>query len=144
MHYRILEEFRGIRESYEDRITAFQRIIGDIGLLYVEVRILWIARMIELVEQNLVDKKNALYTTEMVEIGKKFIEEIIAAKPSSEFRRWVARAAPGVPVPGQGQFQLETKAAEAGGRGARAPVHSRPSGKNESVPAERKRARKAR
>jgi DNA-binding PadR family transcriptional regulator len=101
LHYRILEEFRGIRESYEDRITAFQRIIGDIGLLYVEVRILWIARMIELVEQDLITKKNALYSAEMVEIGKKFIEEIFADRPSGEFRTWLRKAAPGLWTPAQ-------------------------------------------
>jgi DNA-binding PadR family transcriptional regulator len=107
LHYKMLEEFRGIRESYEDRITAYQRVIGDIGLLYVEVRIIWIARMIELVERDLVDKKNALYTAEMVEVGKKFVEEIFAKKPSAEFRKWLARVAPGVvgarpEVPGEG------------------------------------------
>ena len=91
LHNRILGEFRNIRDTYEDRITAFQRLIGDVGLLYVEVRILWLARMIELVEQGRIDKKHALYTEEMIDIGKKFLDEIFSEVPSDEFRRWVKK-----------------------------------------------------
>lgn len=91
LHTRILEEFRNIRDTYEDRITAFQRLIGDVGILYVEVRILWLARMIELVEKERINKKHALYTEEMVEVGKKFLEEIFADTPSQEFQRWMRK-----------------------------------------------------
>jgi DNA-binding PadR family transcriptional regulator len=101
LHNRILEEFRGIRDNYEDRVTAFQRLIGDVGVLYVEVRILWIGRMIELVQKGLIDKKHTLYSEEMVEIGKMFIEEIFSEKPSREFRKWVRKVASRIPGPGQ-------------------------------------------
>ena len=101
LHNRILEEFRGIRENYEDRVTAFQRIIGDIGVVYVEVRILWIARMIELAEKDQINKKNALYTEEMVEIGRKFFEEIFSEEPSREFREWVRKVGPTTSGSGQ-------------------------------------------
>lgn len=91
LHTRILEEFRNIRDTYEDRITAFQRLIGDVGILYVEVRILWLARMIELVEKERINKKHALYTEEMVDMGKKFLEEIFSDTPSQEFQRWMKK-----------------------------------------------------
>lgn len=91
LHFMILEEFKGIRHSYEDTVTAFQRLIGDIGVVYVEVRILWITRMIELVQKGQIDKKHAIYTEEMVDIGKKFFEEIFSDKPSREFRKWVRK-----------------------------------------------------
>jgi len=115
LHYRILEELRGIRESYQERITAFQGVIGDIGLLYVEVRILWIARMIEMVQKDLVDKNRPLYTREMVELGKRFVEEIFADKPSQEFRKWLARVLPGFKAPGQKQAEGRARSAEAKG-----------------------------
>lgn len=101
LHYRILEEFQGIRESYEDRVTAFQRIIGDIGVVYVEVRILWIARMIDLVQRGQIDKKNALYTEEMVEIGRMFMEEIFSENPSKEFRKWAQKVGTKTSVPAE-------------------------------------------
>ena len=91
LHNRILEEFRNIRDTYEDRITAFQRLIGDVGVLYVEVRILWLARMIELVEGDRINKKHALYTEEMIDIGKRFLDEIFSNTPSQEFQRWMKK-----------------------------------------------------
>jgi DNA-binding PadR family transcriptional regulator len=91
LHNRILEEFRNIRDTYEDRITAFQRLIGDVGVLYVEVRILWLARMIELVRQGRINKKHALYTEEMIELGKQFLDEIFSDTPSQEFKRWMKK-----------------------------------------------------
>ncbi len=101
LHHRILEEFRGIRDTYEDRVTAFQGLIGDVGVLYVEVRILWLARMVQLVETGLIDNKHALYSEEMIDIGKSFVEEIFSAKPSKEFQNWLRKVAPGVSTPGQ-------------------------------------------
>jgi len=98
LHARILDEFRSIRDSYEDRITAFQRLIGDMGVLYVEVRMLWINRMIDMVRKGLIEKKGALYTEEMVEIGKKFLEEIFSEKPSQEFRKWLRKLKSTLPV----------------------------------------------
>jgi len=94
LHSRILEEFRGIRESYEDRVTAFQRLIGDVGVLYVEVRIVWITRMIDMVQKGVVDKMHSLYPREMVEVGNKFLEEIFSEKPSREFRKWLRKVSP--------------------------------------------------
>ena len=101
LHFRILEEFQDIRHSYEDAVTAFQRIIGDIGIVYVEVRILWITRMIELAQKGQIDKKHALYTEEMVGIGKKFFEEIFSDKPSREFRKWVRKVGSKMPSSGE-------------------------------------------
>jgi PadR family transcriptional regulator AphA len=92
LHERILEEFRNIRETYESRITSFQRLIGDMGVLYVEVRMIWLNRMIELVRKGLIEKEGALYSEEMVEIGKKFLEEMFSEAPSREFRAWLSKA----------------------------------------------------
>jgi PadR family transcriptional regulator, regulatory protein AphA len=100
LHAKILEEFRGIRESYEDRVTAFQRLIGDVGLLYVEVRIVWIARMIDMVQKGLVDKMQSLYPQDMVQVGTRFLEEIFSEKPSREFRKWLRKVA--LPESGSG------------------------------------------
>jgi len=105
LHARILEEFRGIRESYEDRVTAFQRLIGDVGLLYVEVRIVWIARMIDMVQKGLVDKMQSLYPQDMVQVGTRFLEEIFSEKPSREFRKWLRKVAP--PESGSGGLPQE-------------------------------------
>ena len=89
LHARILEEFRHMRDTYEDRVTAYQRLIGDVGVLYIEVRLIWIGRLIELVEQGRVSKRRALYTEEMLDVGKKFFNEIFSDDPSPEFTRWV-------------------------------------------------------
>ena len=52
LHARILEEIRGVRDTYEEDVSPYQRMIGYAGILYVEVRLLWLARMIDLVEQG--------------------------------------------------------------------------------------------
>ncbi len=92
LHARILEEIRGVRDAYEERVSPYQRMIGYAGILYVEVRLLWIARMIEMVEQGQVESKPGLYTEEMVEVGKRFFEEVFSKQPSQEFRQWLDRA----------------------------------------------------
>jgi len=91
LHNKILEEFRNIRKPTRIGLRHSSGLIGDVGLLYVEVRILWLARMIELVEQDRVTKKHALYTEEMVDIGKKFLEEIFSDMPSQEFQSWMKK-----------------------------------------------------
>lgn len=101
LHERILEEFRSIRDYYERRITSFQRLIGDMGVLYVEMRMIWLNRLIELVRKGLVEKEGALYSEEMVEIGKKFLEEMFSEKPSREFRAWLAKARSSLAAKGQ-------------------------------------------
>jgi len=67
--------------------------------LYVEVRILWLARTIDLVEQGQVEAQPGIYTEEMVEVGKRFFEEVFSEKPSKEFRNWVDKARLQIPVP---------------------------------------------
>ncbi|MEW6442426.1 MAG: PadR family transcriptional regulator [bacterium] len=99
LHSRILDEFRSIRDAYDARITPYQRLIGDMGLLYVEVRMLWLNRMIELLRKGLIEQKGALYTEEMVEIGKRFLEEIFAESPSREFRNWLEKVRSTLPPP---------------------------------------------
>jgi DNA-binding PadR family transcriptional regulator len=91
---RVLEDIRGVRDSYEDRVTDYQRLIGDVGVLYVEVRLLWVARMIEMVEKRQVENNHVLLPEEMVGVGKKFFEEIFSDKPSREFKKWVEKVVP--------------------------------------------------
>lgn len=97
LHSRILEEFRGVRDAYEETVGPYQRMIGYAGILYVEVRILWLARMIDLVRKGQVETQPGLYTEEMVEVGKKFFEEIFSEEPSKAFRNWLEKAK--LPVP---------------------------------------------
>jgi len=89
LHSKILDEFRLMRDTYEDRVTAYQRLIGDVGVLYIEVRLIWIGRLIELVEQGKVSKRRALYTEEMLGVGKQFIRELFSDSPTPEFSRWI-------------------------------------------------------
>ena len=109
LHHRVLEEFKGIRDSYEDRVTAYQRLIGDVGVLYVEVRILWLARLIEMVEQDQVDTKQVLYPEEMVEVGRKFMAEVLSERPSREFRRWMRKVTPQIASGGKRERQAKGK-----------------------------------
>lgn len=91
LHTRILEEIRGVRDAYEDRVSAYQRLIGHAGILYVEVRILWLARMIELVKEGRIESEPGLYTEDMIELGKSFFEEMFSEEPSKEFREWLRK-----------------------------------------------------
>lgn len=99
LHSRILEEIRGVRDTYEESVSPYQRLIGYAGILYVEVRLLWLARMIDLVEQGQVEKQPGLYTEEMVEVGKRFFEEVFSHEPSKEFRDWLDKARLQFPFP---------------------------------------------
>ncbi len=92
LHSRILGELKEIRDAYEERITTYQRLIGQAGILYVEMRILWITRMIELVEAGEIDRHEIIYSDEMVEVGKSFLDEIFSENPSREFQRWLRKA----------------------------------------------------
>lgn len=96
---RILEEIRGVRDRYEEAVGPYQRLIGYAGILYVEVRLLWLARMIDLVEQGQIGSQPGLYTEDMVEVGKKFFEEVFSEKPSKEFRNWLNKARLQLPFP---------------------------------------------
>jgi PadR family transcriptional regulator AphA len=99
LHARILEEIRGVRDTYEEDVSPYQRMIGYAGILYVEVRLLWLARMIDLVEQGQIETQPGLYTEQMIEVGKKFFEEVFSEKPSKEFRNWLDKARVHLPFP---------------------------------------------
>ena len=99
LHSRILEEIRGVRDTYEESVSPYQRLIGYAGILYVEVRILWLARMIDLVEQGQIETQPGMYTEGMVEVGKRFFEEVFSQKPSKEFRNWLDKARLQIPLP---------------------------------------------
>ncbi len=99
LHSRILEEIRGVRDTYEEAVSPYQRLIGYVGILYVEVRLLWLASIIDLVEQGKIETQPALYTEEMVEVGKRFFEEVFSEKPSKAFRNWLDKAGLQLPFP---------------------------------------------
>lgn len=90
VHTRVLEEFKEVRESYDQKITSYQRLIGDVGILYIELRLLWLSRLMQLVSEGQAEKAMRLYPEEMVELVKKFYIEVFSGKPSKEFRRWAA------------------------------------------------------
>jgi DNA-binding PadR family transcriptional regulator len=98
LHSRILEEIRGVRDTYEDTVSPYQRLIGYVGILYVEARILWLARMIDLVDEGQVETNPGLYSEDMVEMGKRFFEEVFAEEPSKEFRQWLDKKNLPLPV----------------------------------------------
>jgi DNA-binding PadR family transcriptional regulator len=91
LHTRILEDIREVRDTYEDKVGPYQRLIGYAGILYVEVRILWLSRMIELLDEGGIEADPGLYTGDMVELGKRFFEEVFSEAPSKEFRAWLAK-----------------------------------------------------
>lgn len=97
LHARILEEIREVRDTYEDKVSPYQRLIGYAGILYVEVRILWLARMIDLLDEGQIEANPGLYSEEMVEVGKKLFEEVFSQEPSKEFRNWLEKK--NLPVP---------------------------------------------
>ena len=99
LHARILEEIRGVRDIYDEGVSPYQRMIGYAGILYVEVRLLWLARMIDLVEQGQIETQPGLYTEQMIEVGKRFFEEVFSEKPSKEFRNWLDKAKVHLPFP---------------------------------------------
>jgi len=99
LHSRILEEIRGVRDTYEESVSPYQRMIGYSGILYVEVRLLWLARMIDLVQHGQIETQPGLYTEEVVEVGKMFFEELFSEKPSKEFRNWLHKARLELPFP---------------------------------------------
>jgi DNA-binding PadR family transcriptional regulator len=99
LHSRILEEIQGVRDTYEEDVSPYQRMIGYAGILYVEVRILWIARMIDLVEQGEIETQPGLYIDQMIEVGKMFFEEVFSQNPSKEFRNWLDKAELHLPFP---------------------------------------------
>ncbi|MGW8322824.1 MAG: PadR family transcriptional regulator [Thermodesulfobacteriota bacterium] len=99
LHARILEEIRSVRDTYEEDVSPYQRMIGYAGILYVEVRLLWLARMIDLVEQGQIETQPGLYTEQMIEVGKKFFEEVFSEEPSKEFRNWLDKAKVHLPFP---------------------------------------------
>jgi DNA-binding PadR family transcriptional regulator len=99
LHSRILEEIRGVRDRYDESLSPYQRLIGYAGILYVEVRLLWLARMIDLVQHGQIETQPGLYTDEMVEVGKMFFEEVFSEKPSKEFQNWLNKARLQLPFP---------------------------------------------
>jgi hypothetical protein len=99
LHSRILEEIRGVRDRYDESVSPYQRLIGYAGILYVEVRLLWLARMIDLVQHGQIETQPGLYTDEMVEVGKMFFEEVFSEKPSKEFQDWLNKARLQLPFP---------------------------------------------
>jgi DNA-binding PadR family transcriptional regulator len=99
LHSRILEEIRGVRDTYDESVSPYQRLIGYAGILYVEVRLLWLARMIDLVQHGQIETQPGLYTDEMVEVGKMFFEEVFSEKPSKEFQNWLNKARLQLPFP---------------------------------------------
>jgi DNA-binding PadR family transcriptional regulator len=99
LHSRILEEIRGVRDRYDESVSPYQRLIGYAGILYVEVRLLWLARMIDLVQHGQIETQPGLYTDEMVEVGKMFFEEVFSEKPSKEFQNWLNKARLQLPFP---------------------------------------------
>jgi len=115
LHSRILEELRGVRDTYEEVVSPYQRLIGYVGIMYVEMRLLWVARMIDLVEQGLVETQRAFATEEMVELGKRFFEEVFSEEPSKEFRNWLNKTGVEISFPLL-SVQRDERAPNAAGR----------------------------
>lgn len=84
---------------YEEGVSPYQRMIGYAGILYVEVRLLWLARMIDLVEQGQIETQPGLYTEQMIEVGKRFFEEVFSENPSKEFQAWLDKVKIHLPFP---------------------------------------------
>jgi len=84
-----LDEIRSLRKSYSSKVTAYQRLVADAIPFFYELRLLWLYRVRDLVQNRKVNKKNPLYTESMLKMVKAFYTEVFNQKPSREFINWM-------------------------------------------------------
>ncbi|MEW5946231.1 MAG: PadR family transcriptional regulator [bacterium] len=60
LHYTMMDEFRKVEETYRDTLTDYQKLIAEVGLIYMEFRILWLTRLRQLLEGNRIDGRHGL------------------------------------------------------------------------------------
>ncbi len=88
---RALEEIRSLSNSYTAKVTAYQRLVADAIPFFYELRLLWLYRVKGLVESKKVNRKNPLYTDNMLQMVKAFYSEIFNKSPSKEFINWMQK-----------------------------------------------------
>lgn len=83
LHKRILEEFREVKSTYGKEVTYFQNLIIDLGLLYVEIKMFWLLRMIQIIKSD--RPLTPLIPDELIELGRKLFFVIFSDAPPIEF-----------------------------------------------------------
>jgi len=82
----MLEELHEVEEIYEEEFTEYRKLISEAGIFFLELRVLWISRMMDLLEKNKIDGKHKLIPGRRRQLIPAFFECLFAEKPDSEIK----------------------------------------------------------
>lgn len=94
VQHRMAEMFRGVEESYKTELSDYQKLIAEVATVFMDFRVLWIARLIQLLESDRIDGKHRLLPTEMREVVVSFFQKIFADELDPELDRILDRLRP--------------------------------------------------
>ena len=60
VHRQMLQELHEVEETYKGELTNFRRLIAEVAFIFLEMRVLWISRMMSLLKSGKINGKHKL------------------------------------------------------------------------------------
>lgn len=92
VHQKMIEEFRNVEITYRETLTDYQKLIAEVGLIFMDFRMLWITRLMQLLQGDNVDGKHRIIPEDMRDAVLSFFLAIFSEERDpklNEFLDWL-------------------------------------------------------
>lgn len=99
VHHRMIGEFRNVEKTYRETLTDYQKLIAEVGLIFMDFRMLWLTRLIQLLQGDKVDGKHSIIPDDMRDAVFSFFLALFSEESDpklNEFLDWLRSRGAGV------------------------------------------------
>ncbi|MFH1537622.1 MAG: hypothetical protein ABIH66_01595, partial [bacterium] len=85
--------------TYRETLTDYQKLIAEVGLIFMDFRMLWITRLMQLLNGNKVDGKHRIIPEDMRDAVQAFFLAIFSEEHDpklTEFLDWLRSRGTGI------------------------------------------------
>jgi DNA-binding PadR family transcriptional regulator len=72
-----IEEYQEIRAEYQAGVTSFQRTVTDLGIVMLEARRLFLAKLRDMVAKGRLSRHEPLFNDEVIDLGKELARQLL-------------------------------------------------------------------
>lgn len=81
LNLEVLREFQEVMQLYTEGLTNYQKLVVEVGIVYIQLRLIWLGRMLQLVREDKVDGKHGFIPEEFRDVAERFFSAIFSERP---------------------------------------------------------------
>lgn len=81
LNLKVLREFQEAMKLYIEDLTNYQKLVVEVDTIYIQLRLLWLSKMLQLVREDKVDGKHGFIPEEFRDVAERLFSAIFSERP---------------------------------------------------------------